>query len=448
MYSTSRAHWIASATLRSLAVLLAASSLVLHAQMVYKVSIYTDATLSSDGQTIYAEATTADQSILGSCTHSEYQTTVSVFGLSGAGPVVENGFQSSLEAPTGGEGGDWTVLGTLSLYCSCARADVPTTSGAPANVVTITQSGVGVIADSEDGVLGGACNPDAGYYCDAVVGQQIMLTGSPAGGTWYVGGTNWAQYSNWPRNGPAQTNLSSNPVSFFWAEGTGVPGDDNYFLVTYAAGGNTAIAGFTVEAPSWTSSNVVPAAATLQEGGTYVGSVYNPSAIVTNPPDYAGTTTFVQTVNGGTQVVTVTGAYPGCNTPPCTATCQLNGTPPLLDTSAPYPNVTQSSNGAALYDDAGGNLPVPPPAGYAGLQQSGYFTSYAFWTPSVSGTAFPVPLGVYTWSWSGAVTWSGTSWVLSGAPTPSGQAQATTTYPGWNGPVAGYQSSCPMQQGQ
>ncbi len=88
------------------------------AQMVISLSVYNQTW--SDGSTVYGTTTTADNSTLGQCGHSGYETQTTLITLDGTPyQSTSGGFTASVTAPYDGPG-QYTELGTFEFHCSCA----------------------------------------------------------------------------------------------------------------------------------------------------------------------------------------------------------------------------------------------------------------------------------------------------------------------------------------
>ncbi len=84
------------------------------------ISTYNDGDISQDGATVFAFASTVDDSTLCSCYHYNYATTI-VLGLPGGTDLynTESGDSSSVSASTDGVEGTYTASGVTTLTCSC-----------------------------------------------------------------------------------------------------------------------------------------------------------------------------------------------------------------------------------------------------------------------------------------------------------------------------------------
>lgn len=86
-------------------------------QMIYNISVYSDATLSADFQTIYGVSTTVDQS--SGCYHSGYATTSAVYGPNGPVGSAAGGMVAHVNVPTNGVLDSFRVVGAVNFTCSC-----------------------------------------------------------------------------------------------------------------------------------------------------------------------------------------------------------------------------------------------------------------------------------------------------------------------------------------
>jgi hypothetical protein len=90
------------------------------AQMVFRLSVYNQATLSTDGQTVYGVTTSADNSTLGQCGHSNYDTQTTLITPLGVHYSSNSaGFAASVSGLFD-VAGDYTEVGLLQFHCSCA----------------------------------------------------------------------------------------------------------------------------------------------------------------------------------------------------------------------------------------------------------------------------------------------------------------------------------------
>jgi hypothetical protein len=87
-------------------------------QMVYSVSVYTDAQVGNDGNTLFATSTTVDSST-GCGAHGQYSTTATLIGPTGAQASVTGGMVGNTSMDINGLEGDYTAFGTVQLYCGC-----------------------------------------------------------------------------------------------------------------------------------------------------------------------------------------------------------------------------------------------------------------------------------------------------------------------------------------
>ncbi|GIU76643.1 MAG: hypothetical protein KatS3mg004_3730 [Bryobacteraceae bacterium] len=86
-------------------------------QMVYNISVYNDAT--TDGVTLYAVSTTVDNST-GCQAHGSYSTTTRIIAPDGSQTFsTSSGMIANASMPINGRTGDFTVMGSVQLYCGC-----------------------------------------------------------------------------------------------------------------------------------------------------------------------------------------------------------------------------------------------------------------------------------------------------------------------------------------
>jgi hypothetical protein len=282
---------------------------------------------------------------------------------------------------------------------------------AVSGLTTISYNG-SIIASSAPGT---SCSE---LVCAVVVGQQITLTGYPVGGLWTIGGTTYNQWS--PNGNPADPVMpTSNPVSFFWATGSG----NNSFTVSYTANGATASAAFSVAAPTFTfgTINAVPPSTTNPNYPGQLVSTISISAPVTPPTSYTGTVSWLQVLPSQSGLI----AGAGHSTLPCA----YPGTSPWLDVAYPYPNVI---NG--VFGDAPAMTVSSLPSGYVSAFRLGTFETYLLWQPTISGgSSFAVPLYLFNWQMNAWATYAGGAWTASGTTTyqPVSVAATPPAYPLW-----------------
>jgi hypothetical protein len=94
------------------------------AQMVIRLSVYSQTTLSVDGTTVYGVTDSSDNSILNGtpCSHSDYQTQTLLITPQGSqyqSPWAA-GFAATMDVPFDDDSGYYTEVGTMSFSCSCA----------------------------------------------------------------------------------------------------------------------------------------------------------------------------------------------------------------------------------------------------------------------------------------------------------------------------------------
>jgi hypothetical protein len=104
-----------------------------------------------------------------------------------------------------------------------------------------------------------------------------------------------------------------------------------------------------------------------------------------------------------------------------------------IDKSYPYGNYFNPAapNGATTASDS---PLVPLLEGDLSVTMSFSATMFVMWTPNISGTTIPVPLGSVAWSWSGeAVPNSESVWIVDTSATATNVADfaPSATYPQW-----------------
>jgi hypothetical protein len=110
----------------SLAAIVAAICLCgpVSAQMVIRISVYNQTTLSTDGTTVYGVTSSADNSTLAGsgCGHSNYQTQTLLITPQGnqSQSIWNGGFTASTSTLFDDDPGEYTEVGSMSFDCSCA----------------------------------------------------------------------------------------------------------------------------------------------------------------------------------------------------------------------------------------------------------------------------------------------------------------------------------------
>ena len=222
----------------------------------------------------------------------------------------------------------------------------------------------------------------------AITGQQLTLSAEPAGGTWSF---ETAAYANFTGLGapPSLPDPAADPVSFYWA----TAGTKS---VTYTVNGEAVTVALSI------------AGATGSISTTYLGKVQMLSGFLTAPIQFSAHV--VSPVSGKNVWVQViqnahAGFYDQSGTP--VFRCRLEGNPtfPALDQHYPYPY----SPG----DVPAIQPPATPLAGVTGVHDSSAFRMYLLWQPSGVGTAYPVPLAVIDWDWSGVAEFLKGHWQVN-----------------------------------
>ena len=257
---------------------------------------------------------------------------------------------------------------------------------------------------------------------NAVVGQPIVLTGSPAGGTWQIPGVIYntvaATASGYVTSPASQ---SSNPASFFWAGGGSPSGASQ--TVTYTLNGFAASAAFNLYGPSITSWNNPTQEPTVT--GSFAQQVFGPwmnlTALVTAPANYPGTLSRVQVVNSLAASETLLGSV---------LPCLRSGNPafPYLDAGNPYPASGPAPGGWIMTDDPSiGPLPVVPPQP-SQVQETETFSAYLLWQ---ANGASAVPLAEVNWGWNGTAASSSGIWTANKGSSIGPFTPVGPVYPTW-----------------
>ncbi|MGO9093989.1 MAG: hypothetical protein ACLQGV_02105 [Bryobacteraceae bacterium] len=230
------------------AALLSVAPLSGQCQMIYNVSVYADASVSSDLSTIYAYSSGADNSTTCNCTHSNYQATLTVYAPNGSKVSrTQPGMQSSDSMATNDLMGTYDAVAQQALNCSCF-GQVLATASVPARVsptVTIP-AGISYVL----------------YGPDAVGYNLVQAIGTPPGGqyAWSVTPANRLSFSNGLMPGVAQ--LQANTPSAYQ--------NDTVLTANYTYSGTAAV-------PA-TTSTTVTVYRYLTQGS------YNPISF--SPPTY------------------------------------------------------------------------------------------------------------------------------------------------------------------
>jgi len=264
----------------------------------------------------------------------------------------------------------------------------------------------------------------AGTNQNVVVGQEILLTGTPTGGTWtQITGNIVAGFTAGASGGPL-TLVSKNQSSvlFYWVTG-------GTQTVTYTVSGASANVTFTVAAPSFGGIATSVSSVYLTPSWMELGDYPSPPpgikfvASITPPSGYSGTLAWGQIINSLVENFELsTGKYQDC-------------TAAGLDNSWPYMNsIPPTQTSASTNDNPGIGLPS---VNYLYVYRSDSFSMYLMWQPSLSNS-IQVPLGVVNWSWNAAASFSTSTsqWSLGGYTVPSPSVSATSTYPSWAQTVA------------
>jgi hypothetical protein len=253
-----------------------------------------------------------------------------------------------------------------------------------------------------------------------VVGQQIALTGYPAGGIWGVN----AAYASWDAAGGTGTTAVSffaNPTSMYWV----TAGNQT---VTYTFAGESASVTFNVVAPTVSNLSAQPTSPWIGTGRLDIE--LDAAANVAPPAGYLGTPTWIQVISSG---AVITYSAPGVPI----FICQPPGTGPWLDGGNPYgfvgPFPFPAGANIGFFDQP----QVGFGTGYSSVARVTQFTLYLMWQPTIAGaTTFQVPLESLTWGTTDATaTLANGVWTAAGT-TPAANFTATNAYPTWSSTLA------------
>jgi len=237
----------------------------------------------------------------------------------------------------------------------------------------------------------------------AIVGQQIALSGNQSLPNSCVYATpQWGTPTGNPINGYTASTASGSvqtftpstntTETFYWPypSTSGTPWTETY-QYTLSGGGATSASpqtsvSFNVAGPTGVSisSQVgtinISANQILQLGGSLSNTGIMLTATSTPPANYSGAYSWVQLITNNTTVATNAAGAP--------FTCVYG---PGLDSTYPY----ERGN------DMDDNPSIPLLDSYVDETASEAFVTYLMWTPYVTGSTIPVPLGSVSWSWSG-----------------------------------------------
>ncbi len=263
---------------------------------------------------------------------------------------------------------------------------------------------------------------------NAVIGQQIVLTGSPGGGTWSVpNGTaaaGWAYGAGNPpqTGGPSAFATSGTTNTFYWVMG-------GRYAIKYTASGSSTSATFMVAAPTVTVTATIPGndMTSSSSGSTVTAFCGNGSAptycinlhaAITPPTGYSGNYQWTQVVDAAGWTYTATDGSQHA--------CSLTQQVPALD------------NHLVLVTNA--DLPDSPnqPAGTSGrtsIAPSQTLSAVLEWQPSLGNnvTTIPVPISSTNWTWGATETLQNGVWGMTSATYPSNppQIQYGAYWPVW-----------------
>jgi hypothetical protein len=325
--------------------------------------------------------------------------------------------------------GGQVPAGTYDVTCTCAYygciVEVGPVTVEPAPTVTISKDG-SVVGSSAGGVT---CTS-----CEVSVGQQITLTGSPAGGTWDIPGTTYTSWQGTVGNSPSgaaypvgpagSVNINSASVSFFWT--TSAP-----YVVHYTYNGVAAPVTFTVDAPDVSCCS-----------GNYGGNTGLPGFLTSQaqmvatvtPSAFTGTTTWIQVIPSAIIFYTGSSGTIACS--------PIQPGPAWLDGSNPYPiqyPINLPSGQFGYFDSPNVNLALAQQQGITAVSRQISFNAYVMWQPQVSGISFQVPFFVGSWTLNDWANFTNNTWTTGGNVTggPGGPAVSiSNSPPTWSGTAA------------
>jgi hypothetical protein len=356
-----------------------------------------------------------DEGLETGCNTNDPYVFGTIDGVSGSG--ITFGIQG-VEQTNGTDQPPWMVCPCAEGYCA-----VPPPPVEVIQPTTISYNGNPIAAS--DGSA--SCSSST---CWVVIGQQVTLTGYPAGGAWTIGGT---AYNQWAQNGQQPTSISassSNPVSFFWATG-------GSFTAAYSTTLAVANATFTVGAPLITAFDAQPTAPYISPKGWLTAAVTAGPVGISNPVSPQGNV--IQGYGTWLQVITTAATeLSGPNV--LTTTCSPTGNSPWLDGG--YPSSAGTTGVAPIYfsDTPGVSLPGYQALGYTAVTEQVGFYLYLLWQPVIQSPSTPVPIEVATWYVNDGASLDGT-WQETGSTTVSSQSP-TSSYPTWTGVAQSGPSVC------
>lgn len=122
------------------------------AQMIYRISVFTDLTFSSDFSSAFGYSSTIDQS--SGCNHSNYGTTTFIYSPDGRNNSGAGGMYADVGLMTNGYLGTYFAGGVVQLNCSCMP--VPVQAGGAQSARTVDESG-GCKLSFAPGMWTGSC---------------------------------------------------------------------------------------------------------------------------------------------------------------------------------------------------------------------------------------------------------------------------------------------------
>ena len=162
------------------ALLLSVAPLAAQCQMQYNVSVYTDGSVSDDLSMVYGSSNFVDNSTLCGATHSNYQSTTTIYPPSGpTAQQEESGFESNTQIATYGVLGTYEVAGGDSFYCSVAEEQIDVGDGGPEYPVPVATSvslTVGTPSCTTLHLTDSTCNFVVGAYAGSGFTGQVTGT--------------------------------------------------------------------------------------------------------------------------------------------------------------------------------------------------------------------------------------------------------------------------------
>jgi len=171
--------------------------------MRFRVSVYSDGSVSDDLSTVYGYSNFADHSSTCGCTHSDYTSDLKILAPDGSFKRDgQPGTESSTSMATNWVG-EYDVVGIADFDCSCAGGMETSDQPEPVNVKGLVQ--VQSVSMDTDPIYLSSAQPTCGTATVAVVVQGLNLTGiTPPTVTVSVAGST---------STPPGASVSSTPVS-------------------------------------------------------------------------------------------------------------------------------------------------------------------------------------------------------------------------------------------